>query len=369
VADWDGMARKIVPLLQETIGFKKHQAYLKSSVQTAEPFDKIFIQHSSGTPALSSALYLWGIERKLEGHAVDFVYLSIKENRQKIEQFVHQGQHWQWRLKRPQVLKLLELQDFYGALQLLGDDLPDRALFTRLESLDRAAAFNLQAQNLSAKDDVIERIAIALWTEKALRNNNQWMNWYLRVAGAMELAVMCLVEKQGHNFSWHPGKFKSKLHHPQNPDPNLGFTVGIKSVIADLLVSGHVTQWDKHQHANLEFTGTPIFENQNIPEKWQEFTGFYYGNQWKLDDRDFDSFLYVRNNLYHSLSGDQLDKLLDNQTQKLKSAEHPKHPAYLAVGYLRYLVELAEIKEQVNARVKHYRDEEDSIKTALEELV
>lgn len=369
VADWDGMAEKIAPLLKTKIRFHKQRIYLNNPNQAEQEFDKIFIQHSSGTPALSSALHLWGIEQKLEGHAVEFVYLSIKESRHKIDQFIHQGQHWQWRLKRPQVLKLLELQDFYGALNLLGRDLPDENLSEQLKYLDRAAAFNLQDQNLLPKQDVIERIAIALWTEKALRNNNQWMNWYLRVAGAMELAVMCLVEKQGHDFTWQPGGFKSKLHHPNNPKPDRGFTVGIQSVVADLLVSGRVEQWDKQKSTNVEFIVTPIFGNQNTPEKWQKFVGFYYGDKWKLADRAFDSFLYVRNNLYHSLSGDQLDKLLDNQTQVLKSAEHPEHPAYIAVGYLRYLVELAGLKDSINERVDHYRNLEKQVKTALEELV
>ncbi len=43
----------------------------------------------------------------------------------------------------------------------------------------------------------------AVWSEKAFRERGQWMQWYLRIAGAFELAIACLVEYQGgNNYRW-----------------------------------------------------------------------------------------------------------------------------------------------------------------------
>jgi hypothetical protein len=121
VADWDGMAKTIAPLLNKSIEFKGEQINLKGQNYQA---DQILIQHSSGTPALSSALYLWGIEQKLAGQPVKFAYLSVDEGQNQEKVSIHQGSHWQWRLKKPQVMKLLEIQDFSGAIKLLGADYP-----------------------------------------------------------------------------------------------------------------------------------------------------------------------------------------------------------------------------------------------------
>lgn len=260
-ADWDGIAEAIAPLLNKffpgsgkSVHFNPDPSLKPSAI---EAFDRVVIQHSSGTPALSSALYLWGIEQKLAGRAFDFAYLSINESSAQAETFSHEGKHWQWRLKKPQVLKLLGLQDFSGALQLLGDDCPDQALVQRLQRLDKAAAFNINALqlDLTPKEDVIERIAIALWTEKALRCNGQWMNWYLRVAGAMELTLLCLVEKQGQNcYEWRSTPLKTILHHPDNPRTHLGFTVSIKDVVENLLGEGSVSQYNKKRQGNVTFT-------------------------------------------------------------------------------------------------------------------
>jgi hypothetical protein len=375
VADWDGMAETVAPLLNQffpgagtPVQFKPDPS-TTSSPHSPSPFDRVVIQHSSGTPALSSALYLWGIEQKLAGRPFDFVYLSINEDAAQPETFSHEGKHWQWRLKKPQVLKLLGLQDFSGALQLLGSDCPDQALVKRLQRLDKAAAFNIKALqlDLKPKEDVIERIAIALWTEQALRCNGQWMNWYLRVAGAMELSLLCLVEKQGQNrYEWQPTHLKTILHHPSNPNPNLGFTVGIKTVVKHLLSQGSADQYDDGR--KITFTVTPLYEAGKEAEPWKNFKAFYYGNQWRLSNKDSDSFLYIRNNLYHSLSGDRLDILLDQQTQALKSVDHPDHPAFIAVGYLRFLIDLADLKDAVNQRVAFYRSEMEKVHHDLEAL-
>jgi hypothetical protein len=374
-ADWDGMAETIAPLLNEFFPFKGKQIYFQPNVDSAPPeaFDRVVIQHSSGTPALSSALYLWGIEQKLVGRSFDFVYLSIKEDQAQPETFSHEGKHWQWRLKKPQVLKLLGLQDFSGALQLLGEDCPDKTLLQRLQKLDKAAAFNIDALqlNLAPKEDIVERIAIALWTEPALRCHGQWMNWCLRVAGAMELAILCLVEKQGRgNYTWQFSHLKTVLHHPDNPDPDLGFTVGITGVVKHLLSRGSVDQYVDGRA--ITFCVTPLCDEDEEPhEQWNNFKNFYCGNRgnrWRLSERYSDSFVFVRNNLYHSLSGDRLDFRLDQQTQTLKSAEHPEHPAFIAVGYLRFLIDLAGLKDSVNNRVAFYRSEMKRVHDDLESL-
>jgi len=372
-ADWDGMAETIAPLLNQYFpGTGKPIQFQPNPSKDSSPpevFNRVVIQHSSGTPALSSAMYLWGIEQKLAGRPFDFVYLSINEDKAQPEMFAHEGKHWQWRLKKPQVLKLLGLQDFSGALQLLGSDCPDQALVKRLQRLDKAAAFNLKALqlNLQPKEDIVERIAIALWTEKALRFNGQWMNWYLRVAGAMELTLMCLVEKQGQNrYEWRSTSLKTILHHANNPRPHLGFTVGIKSVVQYLLSQGSADQNEDNQ--KITFSVNPLYAEGQESEPWKKFKAFYYGKQWRLSDQDFDSFLYIRNNLYHSLSGDRLDMLLDQQTQALKSVDHPDHPAFIAVGHLRFLIDLASLKEAVNKRVAFYRSEMEKAHHDLEAL-
>jgi hypothetical protein len=373
-ADWDGMAETIAPLLNEFFRFKGKQIYFQPDAFSENPsppevFDRVIIQHSSGTPALSSALYLWGIEQKLVGLSFDFVYLSIKEDQAQPETFSHKGKHWQWRLKKPQVLKLLGLQDFSGALQLLGEDCPEKTLLQRLQKLDKAAAFNIDALelNLAPKEDIVERIAIALWSETALRCHGQWMNWYLRVAGAMELAILCLVEKQGQGrYVWQPTFLKTILHHPDNPQPHLGFTVSIKKVVKHLLSQGSVNQYDDNGNP-ISFSVDKLYPATESQD-WIDFKKFYYGNHWKLSDRVFDSFLYVRNNLYHSLSGDRLDTRLDQQTQKLKSTQHPEHPAFIATKHLRFLILLAGLKADVDQRVAYYRTEMQQIQTALEAL-
>jgi hypothetical protein len=372
-ADWDGIAEVLAPLLNQffpgsgkSVHFNPDPS-LKPSDSKA--FDRVVIQHSSGTPALSSALYLWGIEQKLAGRAFDFAYLSINESNAQAETFSHEGKHWQWRLKKPQVLKLLGLQDFSGALQLLGNDCPDQALVQRLQRLDKAAAFNINALqlDLTPKEDVIERIAIALWTEKALRCNGQWMIWYLRVAGAMELTLLCLVEKQGQNrYEWKPTHLKTILHHPRNPQPHLGFTVGIKAVVKHLLSQGSADQYDDNQ--KITFTVNRLYAEGKESEPWKKFKAFYYGNQWRLSDQDVDSFLYIRNNLYHSLSGDRLDILLDEQTKVLKSVDHPDHPAFIAIGHLRFLIDLADLTESVKDRMAFYRSEMEQVHHDLEAL-
>ncbi len=135
VADWEAMAQHMTAFLNQMI--KGNEIRLTSDQSL--PFDILYIQHSSGTPALGSALYLWGIEKKLEKQPVEFLYLS----RQNVIPREHSGSHWQWRFKVPQIRQLLAIQDFAGVLQLTRGDL-DRSLEKKIRFLDRASSFNLR---------------------------------------------------------------------------------------------------------------------------------------------------------------------------------------------------------------------------------
>jgi|GEM_PF-1079768 len=352
VADWDGMAKTIAPLLNKSIEFKGEQINLKGQNYQA---DQILIQHSSGTPALSSALYLWGIEQKLAGQPVKFAYLSVDEGQNQEKVSIHQGSHWQWRLKKPQVMKLLEIQDFSGAIKLLGADYPDEKTLKDLQDLDKRSAFNLRNMQILPEQDGLERIAIALWTERILRQGGQWANWCLRVAGAMELALFYLVEQRGQEFKWKQEELKVILDHHLNSPRHLGFRLGIEKVVTELLKKG---QFDSYTVEKIQ------------DDRWQEFCDFYRSptKGWKLDERIRNGFLHIRNMLYHSLAGDRLDQLLDQQTEKLGGADHPDHPAHKAVGYLLYLLKLGNLKTAVMARRDALQRQEREILTRLENL-
>ncbi|BAC92274.1 hypothetical protein [Gloeobacter violaceus] len=111
VADWEAMAELVHGVLKTHIQYKNETATFAAF---GSIFDKILIQHSSGTAALSSALYLWGIEQRLTNQNVEFIYLAQEEGGSKST--AHSGSHWQRRLKAPQVSQLIDIQDFGGAL-------------------------------------------------------------------------------------------------------------------------------------------------------------------------------------------------------------------------------------------------------------
>ena len=95
------------------------------------------------------------------------------------------------------------MQDFSGAAQSL-KEAPEEYGYLKdikqeLEFLDKAVSFNItdiaeeivkkiyeeqNKQALDAKDSIIERVSIALWSERAFRQRSHWMHWYLRMAGA-----------------------------------------------------------------------------------------------------------------------------------------------------------------------------------------
>jgi hypothetical protein len=351
-ADWEGMAKSINPLLNGLIQFNSSPLIFKPTPEKIIQIDKIIVQHSSGTPALSSALYLWGIEQKLAQRELEFVYIS----RQESISYFHPGSHWQWRLKVPQIKQLLAIQDFAGAHELLAEH-PNKTLKKDCRYLDRAVSFNIAELNLGLNpaDEVIERISIALWSEKAFRERGQWMHWYLRVAGAFELTIACLIVKQGSGaYQWQKKDGKTFLEYT---DPKTGVTgrfntgIGIKKIVKLLLSRGSYETYTVTQIAS-----TP---------DWNRFNDFYHGDKWQLNHSNKESFISLRNELYHALLGDSIDKILDTQTKALKSVNHPAHPSEVAIEQLRYIIQLAGLSSSVQQRVQHYEKMVEDIKGNL----
>jgi hypothetical protein len=340
------------------IQFNSHNITFEPTPEQTIEIDKIIVQHSSGTPALSSALYLWGIEQKLAKREIDFIYIS----RQESISYRHSGSHWQWRLKVPQIKQLLAIQDFAGAHELLAEH-PNITLQETCQKLDRAVSFNIAGniadQNLvlTPSDEVIERISIALWSEKAFRERGQWMHWYLRVAGAFELALHCLIKQQGTGaYQWQKKDEKTVLEYtdastgtqePLNPN------IGIKKIVCDLLSNGSIKCGKNYNLVKI----TDL--------NWEEFKGFYCNSKWQLSEQVYKSFIYLRNDLYHSLNGDNIDKLLDAQTTALGSVNQPAHPSEVAIKQLRYILQLAGLSSPVQQRMQHYENMVEAIKGSL----
>ncbi len=316
-------------------------------------FETLYIQHSSGTPALSSALYLWGIEQRLANKSVEFLYLSRQD--EQVRQ--HDGSHWQWRLKVPQIRQLLAVQDFAGILQLVRGDV-GKDMEKQIRRLDRAVSFNLRELNLGLdpEGEVLERIAIACWSERAFRERGQWMHWILRVAGAFELALKCLVVQQGQGqFSWRRSNNGSvDLFHQQDP------IFANITAIAKGISEGSFSSKKNHQDVTYQF------ERVATSQALTQFQDFYCNEPgWVLSQSKQVKFVYIRNHLYHSLQGDVVDQILDQKTQQLGSVAHPDHPAQVAVGHLEFLIELAGIQAKVQDRVRDYQTQVQRIEEQL----
>ncbi|EAW36774.1 hypothetical protein [Lyngbya sp. PCC 8106] len=358
VANWDGMAKTIENLLsgQENpmISFKNQHIIFQPPNSDKITFDKFIIQHSSGTPALSSALYLWGVEQKIAGQQVEFVYIS----RQDTSLNEHSGDHWQWRLKVPQIQQLLEIQDFAGALKLITENEREQTR-NKLKQLDRAVSFNLFAKKTkfsSPKDEIIERIAIALWSEQAFRDRGQWMHWYLRVAGAFELAIFCLVECQGSGkYYWERTSDKVVLKYRELNQQEIEFRLEIKSTVK-LLSQGSYLERNNYHKRQINYQVNSV---SNVPD-WTEFKIFYCKN-W-LQGK---SFLSLRNELYHTLMGDAIDKYLDEETDDIGTVKDSKHSSQIAIDWLNYIVNLANLSTEVEKQVKDYENLVAEIKRTL----
>lgn len=344
-ADWEGIASLIAQQFHNYFNFQKSPIRFTPNSKTSLEIEKIIIQHSSGTPALSSAVYLWGIEQKLRKQPVEFVYFS----RQDSLPYVHSGSHWQWRLKVPQIEQLLAIQDFSGILQLVDDP----TIAKQVRKLDKAISFNLSP--LTPKEDVVERIAIAKWSELAFRERGQWMHWYLRIAGAFELALHCLVEHQGNNqYEWTRDKNKVFLSHQNN---DLSF-VQISKIVKELLSKGSYSY--EYLNANITYKVEKITD-----PKWRDFVNFYCNHGWCLNANNNLGFIKLRNELYHSLKGDIIDRLLDQKTEILGKVTDSEHPSQKAIEWLEYLLELSNYTEMVNGKVKFYGNLVEELKKAI----
>lgn len=357
--DWDGMAKKIATILADRIKFDFDTEERKISFQPPEPdkeaitIDRIIVQHSSGSPALTGALYLWGIERKLEAINLEFVYISKEE----LECELHSGTHWQWHLKVPQIRELLKIQDFSGALQILSSHPhSDPTVKENLTQLDRAVSLNLTGrENPTVRDGIIERVAIALWSETAFRTRSQWMHWYLRMAGAFELAIMLLVESRGNgSYQWQE---RNLFYVTDDYTVDMGKDLVIVKTVCGLLSNGKAKIKKPEGTEQKKSEGTEkIVKVEKIPktEEWSNFKRFYSTNWQIKEDVNVGGFTSVRNELYHSLLGDSIDELLNSRTGELGRVTHPEHPAQVAVNWLKYIINLAGLTDEVDKRVSNY---------------
>ncbi|MDJ1177056.1 hypothetical protein [Roseofilum capinflatum] len=346
-ADWEKMADKIRPFLNcyFTFDFGKQSLHFNPTQNGNDVItvDRLTIQHSSGTPALVGALYLWGIEKKVAGiDNIDFLYISSED---KICPEVHQGHYWQWRLKDSQIRELLEIQDFSGARQLLDKNHTNyKELAEGLEDLDKALSFNLMGQFVDPRKAVIERIGIALWSEKAFEHRHHWMHWYLRMAGAFELAILLLVEKQGCGS----GKYRwqdRKLKFIQGGDTVDVARADISNLVKELLSKG---KFKKKIHT-IEFYFDGV--DKMTESEWPEFRKFYV-NCWVAGL----GFIAVRNQLYHSLLGDEIDWELDANPQL----------ADTAVQWLNQLVQWVGIEAEIEACKDKYTGRVNQVKEWLQ---
>lgn len=378
VADWEKMARLVKETFQSLIKFqKKAIRVFPPEQEDGIDINKLIIQHSSGTPALSGALYLWGIEQKLAKQNVEFAYLAREDFT-----LFHSGNQWQWRFKAPQIKQLLDIQDFEGANNLLQDHFSED-LQNKVEELDRAVSFNLvnlPGVDQTAEGKVFERIAIALWSERAFREKKQWMHWYLRVAGAFELAIRFLVKKQAPNkYHWETIDPKHLNNNRNNQDQNeeqaqenqpsiliytynnnkRQFLLPISATVSKLLSSGNA--YEKTIRGETIYHQIPPIRNRT----WNQFKEFYCYQGWNLSNNFQTGFTEVRNQLYHLLQGDTIDQCLDQKTKDLGSTTHPEHPAQIAIQYLQYVNQLAEINKEVQDRVKQYQSRVREIKDNL----
>jgi hypothetical protein len=352
VADWDGMAELLNSILNEEVKIQQQNIVLR---KTNESFDKIIIQHSSGTPALSGALYLWGIEQKLSGIEVEFIYLSPEGNSSKST--FHDGNHWQWRLKAPQVLQLIGVQDFSGALELTKNDQSVKEEVTgSLEFLDKSVSLNLKGHKdlEEPRNEVIERISIALWSEKAFREKHHWTQWYMKVAGAFELALLCLVEHRGNlnalgSYSWKKKRSNRtylEYFHSASSSLKEATKINISNIVKNLLPSGTFKEYE--------------ISKLDSSEDWDNFKKFYC-HSWISKE----GFITLRNSLYHSLAGEEIDELLDEATQRLYSVDHEEHPSRVAINQLNYIIDQAQMREEVDLKVEVYHKKVQEIMREL----
>ncbi len=380
VADWEATDNKITPFLNQYLIEKDAQLYWRYEQESPQAVEKIIIQHSTGTPALKGALYLWGIEKKLANYPIEFIYLSEDEKCVYGETPTRSGKHWQWHLRLPLIRELLDIKDFSGALRLV-ENVPDshsintdyidevkkisikEHIEKELKFLDRAVSFNLKEGGLSGRKGIIERIALALWTEAAYRERQHWMHWYLRLAGAFELAILLLVESQGKGrYQWQNQKL---IFDNQEKYGEVGLCP-INEIINQLLPKGiyehkfrnkdkkkekeKAEKDPKNDYIKTVFTVEQIGNDK----QWKNFKTFYFG-QWLEKSFGFGS---LRNKLYHQLIGEAIDEGFDRDESVAKEV----------VAKLDYIIKLGNISEEINLRIQFYQDKYNKLFAQLLQL-
>lgn len=366
VADWEEIAPKITELLNRK--FLSQEANLYNNINNSQ-IDNLVIQHSSGTPALCSALYLWGIEQKLANQNVEFIYISRESvNRNEDSLNFHKGSHWQGRLVAPQIKQLLELQDFSGACSLVNSSVFKNAkdLQKKLKKLDRLISFNLIdiKHDISLNEQVIERIAIALWSEEGFRQRGQWMHWILRMSGAFELVCNHYLAQTQSNWYWQEKEIGISIWHQDIPS-DAHFYISITQLVKKLLTKG---EWQGEYKSNERPYSIKLKCEQIRNYQWHEFVDFYCGKGWQVSKNLKLAFSEIRNALYHNLMGDKLDQALDAKTNDLAfygGVSNENHPAQVAVQQLRTLLEITNLWEVVDTKVKKYQSDVKSLKEAF----
>ncbi|MCT7992437.1 hypothetical protein [Laspinema olomoucense] len=396
VADWEEMAQTLGNnFLSNHITFKDRDILFKPSEEaTPIKIRQIIIQHSSGTPALSSALYLWGIEQKIAGiENIKFVYIAKDD---KNPPLLHTGEHWQWKFKNAQVQELLKISDFNGALAILDSNHKNyQQLKEGLEFLDRSVSFNLTQHDQFAKSKpdgvepkkvivdskkggeeekfivdpktaIVERVAIAVWSEKAFRHRGHWMHWIIRVAGAFELTLLWLLYSQSNEqYYWVEKTIEDKQKLMYNFDYTVDEVhkleisrIPISDIVSQLLMNGELKYKYKRPSKKKQDQEKEELEiNLQVNavqdrEEWENFSKNFYTNNWELDENNKDlGFLAVRNQLYHLLMGDKVDKSLDKY-----NIDDEKHPAQVALNHLAYVIKLAGLEQEVKNKVNTYQE-------------
>ncbi|WP_186376177.1 hypothetical protein, partial [Hyella patelloides] len=373
IADWEASDYKITSLLKDYISQKNGKLYYQDGTQETE-IEKIIIQHSTGTPSLTSALYLWGMEKKLAGYLVEFLYISEEEGYLYEETITHEVNHWQWHLQLPLIRKLLAIKDFSGALELVKDapfnSSQIELIKDRLINLDKAVSFNLIEKKLKTKEDILERIAIALWSEQSFREVEHWMHWYLRIAGAFELALLFLIEHQRSlligqknndsytTYEWETSNFFPKLvfefelEEARKKKQKINIEkISINDLVQKLLTKGSYQHLHKFEDTNKDKQEKEIElqVSKIIDTEWNDFVNKFYCQNWKIGQGSQLGFCSLRNKLYHNLCGDKLDRDLD----AVQASE--------VVERLKYILKLSGIVEEIDRKIQVYQEQYESL--------
>jgi hypothetical protein len=196
------------------------------------------------------------------------------------------------------------------------------------------------------------------------------MHWYLRVAGAFELAILCLLDKQGNSqFEWKKETINSQSFGYLEKSEELQKSISLfannhnfsKSPPTTEIVKNLTLEKINNKHSH------PIEPIDANNQKWNDFKLFYLinGNFLTfLDEKDNLGFTDIRNKMYHNLMGDIIDDILDKVTQE-RPINHPQHPSQVAINHLEYIIEISGLENEINNKVNKYKQKFESLKECL----